>query len=114
MWPEGATFFLEVRRAESHVSINQGGASQGALLRIEAAKKDRTLNPEGGWSYFDFGEGGRNEMAQPEPRTASCYSCHSKHGAVEWTFTQFYPEQFAVAMAKHTVRKDYDPNVHAD
>jgi len=114
VWPEGATFFLEVRRAESHVSINQGGASQGALLGIEAAKKDHALNPEGGWSYFDFGEGGKNESARAEPRTASCYSCHSKHGAVEWTFTQFYPEQFAVARARGTVRKDYDPNLKAE
>jgi hypothetical protein len=28
---------------------------------------------------------------------------------VEWTFTQFYPEQFAVAQKLHTVRADYDP-----
>jgi hypothetical protein len=24
---------------------------------------------------------------------ASCYGCHSRNGAVEWTFTQFYPAQ---------------------
>jgi hypothetical protein len=33
---------------------------------------------------------------------------------VEWSFTQFYPEQFAVAQQKGTVRKDYDPNRKAE
>jgi hypothetical protein len=28
---------------------------------------------------------------------------------VEWTFTQFYPQQFEVAKQMGTVRKDYDP-----
>jgi hypothetical protein len=46
-----------------------------------------------------------------EPRTASCYDCHSRHGAVEWTFTQFYPQQFEVAQKLGTVRKDYDPDL---
>jgi hypothetical protein len=114
VWPEGAMFFLEIRRGESHVSINAQGATQGVLLGLEASVKDRRRNPDGGWAYFDFGPGGRADTGTQQPRSASCYSCHSKHGAVEWTFTQFYPEQLAVAQAKGTVRKDYDPDVHAE
>jgi hypothetical protein len=113
VWPEGTAFFLEIRRGLTHVSINSGGESQGDLLAIEAAVKDSKRNPEGGWAYFDFAQGGKATSAKMLPRTESCYGCHSRHGAVEWTFTQFYPDQFAIASAKGTVRKDYDPNVKA-
>ncbi len=109
-WPDGATFFLEVRQAMEHVSIGSSGSSQGVLLGLEAEKKDSIRYPDGGFAYFDFGPGGTREQAQPLARTATCYACHSQHGAVEWTFTQFYPEQFAVAQRLGTVRKDYDPN----
>lgn len=108
VWPEGTAFFLEIRQGRGQVSVDSSGRSQGELLALEAAVKDTRKYPDG-WAYFDFGPGGRNAQAQPEPRSASCYSCHSRHGAVEWTFTQFYPEQFAVARSKGTVRRDYDP-----
>ncbi len=76
---------------------------------MEAEHKDSTRYPDGGWAYFSFGRG-EQEQADPIPRTAGCYTCHRLHGAVEWTFTQFYPEQFAVAQRLGTVRKDYDPD----
>jgi hypothetical protein len=113
VWPEGTAFFLEIRQGLEGVSITSTGQSQGNLLRIEAAVKDSKRNPEGGWAYFDFGAGGKDKTARMLPKTESCYECHSKHGAVEWTFTQFYPEQFAVAQARGTVRKDYDPKAKA-
>ncbi len=108
-WPEGTTFFMEVRKAESHTDIGTSGNSQGELLAVEAETKDSTRYPDGGWAFFDFGPGGANERGQPLARTAECYTCHRLHGAVEQTFTQFYPEQFAVAKRMGTVRKDYDP-----
>jgi hypothetical protein len=107
-WPEGTTFFMEVREGVSHTAIGTSGNSQGALLAVEAEHKDSTRYPDGGWAYFSFGHG-EQEQAEPIPRTAECYTCHRLHGAVEWTFTQFYPEQFAVAQRLGTVRKDYDP-----
>ncbi|MEJ0006541.1 MAG: cytochrome P460 family protein [Steroidobacteraceae bacterium] len=109
-WQEGTTFFLEVRHGVGHASIASTGSSQGALIAIEAEKKDSALYPDGGFAFFDFGPGGSNVRAQPLPHTATCYACHSKNGAVEWTFTQFYPEPFAVAQRLGTVRKDYDPD----
>jgi hypothetical protein len=108
-WPEGTTFFMEVRAGVGHTDIGTRGSSQGELLAVEAERKDSTRYPDGGWAYFDFGPHGDDAQAQPMPRTHECYTCHRLHGAVEWTFTQFYPEQFAVAQAKGTVRKDYDP-----
>jgi len=109
-WPEGTMFMLEVRNAEENVSINAGGRTQGSLRAIEAAVKDSKRYPDGGWSYFSFdGPQGLKESTAPFPRTASCYACHSRNGAVEWTFTQFYPVPFEVAQKLGTVRKDYDP-----
>ena len=109
-WPEGTLFVLEIRRAEENVSINAGGRTQGAVVALEASVKDSTRYPDGGWSYFSFDSPqGPKPSAAPFPRTAECYSCHRTHGAVEWTFTQFYPELFEVAKQKGTVRPDYDP-----
>jgi cytochrome P460 len=112
VWPEGSVFFLEVRGGVTHASIDRQGRSQGPLLAIEALVKDTTRYPQDGWAFFDLGVD--RKSAAPMPRTASCYACHSKHAAVEWSFTQFYPEQFAVAQQKGTVRKDYDPNLKAE
>jgi Cytochrome P460 len=108
-WPDGTTFFMEVRAGVSHTDIGTRGNSQGELLAVEAEHKDSSRYPDGGWAYFDFGPRGEKAQAEPLPRTAECYTCHRLHGAVEWTFTQFYPEQFAVAQRLGTVRKDYDP-----
>jgi len=40
------------------------------------------------------------------PATADCYACHKEHGAVDTTFTQFYPTAKAIAVAKGTFRAD--------
>jgi hypothetical protein len=113
-WPEGTTFFLELRQGLGHAQADIKGLSQGPLLGLAAEQKDSARYPDGGFAYFDFGPGGTKERAGPLPRTAACYACHRQHGAVEWTFTQFYPEQFAVAQRLGTVRKDYDPNRKLD
>jgi hypothetical protein len=109
-WPDGTVFALEIRRAEENVSINIGGRTQGAMLALEAAVKDSKRYPEGGWAYFSFdGAQGLKPRTAPFPRDADCYGCHRAHGAVEWTFTQFYPELLDIARQKGTVRPDYDP-----
>lgn len=108
-WPDKTMFVLEIRSAEDHVSINNGGRTQGALLAIEAEVKDQARFP-GGWAYFSFG-GAPNlaATAAPLPTTASCYSCHKANTAVEQTFVQFYPTLMEVARRMGTVRADYDP-----
>jgi hypothetical protein len=110
VWPEGTVFVLEVRRALEAQSINQQGRTQGDVVVVEASVKDSKRFPDGGWAYFDFGtpQAAKSAVAAL-PRTEACYTCHRQNAAVEWTFTQFYPEQFEVATKKNTVRPDYDP-----
>jgi Cytochrome P460 len=108
-WPDGTYFILEVRRGEENVSINAGGRTQGAHVALEASVKDSKRYADG-WAYFSFDSpSGLKDSAAPFARTANCYGCHRAHGAVEWTFTQFYPQQFEVAKKMGTVRADYDP-----
>jgi hypothetical protein len=110
-WPDGTMFILEIRGALESVSINNGGRTQGDVVALEASVKDTARFPNGGWAYFAFNDpSGLKPTAAPFPRSAACYACHSANAAVEWTFAQFYPEQFEVAKRLGTVRVDYDPN----
>jgi Cytochrome P460 len=111
-WPDKTMFILEGRRAEANVSINNGGHTQGQMAFMEAAVKDTArFKNTGGWGYFSFdSRGGLVESAAALPPTASCYAGHSANTAVDNTFVQFYPELFAVAKARGTVKATYDPN----
>ena len=109
-WPDKTMFLLEIRQAETHVSINNGGETQGALLRLEAAVKDTERFPDTTWGYFSFdGPDGLLATAAPLPATASCYTCHRNNTAVENTFVQFYPTLMDVARRMGTVKPTYDP-----
>jgi cytochrome P460 len=107
VWPESTMFVLEIRTAETSGSIVTRGRFQTELLGIEAAVKDQRF--PGGWGYFGFDadDHGPTEAAEVLPESASCYGCHRASGAVEQTFTQFYPTLFEVARAKGTVRPDF-------
>ena len=111
-WPDKTMFILEGRRAETNVSINNGGHTQGEVAFVEAAVKDTArFTSTGGWGYFSFdSRDGLVESAAPLPSTAACYACHSANTAVDNTFVQFYPELLAVAKAKGTVKATYDPS----
>ncbi len=105
-WPEKTMFILEIRGAEEHVSINNGGQTQGGVMAIEASVKDSGRFPDTSWAYFDLGS---KQMAAPLPTSAVCYTCHKANTAVEWTFVQFYPTLFEVAKRMGTVKATYDP-----
>jgi len=114
-WPEHTVFVLEVRESVENSSINNGGRTQGGHAALEAAVKDSQRFKNGGWGYFTFDSPqGLADAAKVLPQSASCYACHSRNGAVEWTFTQFYSAQFEVAKKLGTVRADYDPNRKAE
>lgn len=110
-WPEKTVFILEIRRADENVSINNGGRTQGDVLAIEAAVKDRErFAGTGGWGYFSFdSREGLTDSAAPFPPTAQCYTCHEANTAVDNTFVQFYPTLFEVARKFGTVKPTYDP-----
>ena len=111
-WPDKTMFILEGRQAQTNVSINNGGHTQGDIAFMEAAVKDTSrFANTGGWGYFSFdSRTGLVDSAAALPSTATCYACHAANTAVDNTFVQFYPELFAVAKAKGTVKPTYDPN----
>ena len=111
-WPDKTMFILEGRQSLENVSINNGGRTQGERAFIEAAVKDvQRYKDTGGWGYFSFdSRDGLLNSVKPLPATAACYNCHASNTAVENTFVQFYPELFAVAKQKGTVKASYDPN----
>lgn len=104
-WPDQTIFILEGRSASSKGSINNGGHYQSDVISLAAAVKDRSRAPVGEWAYFAFGT--KFDTAAVLPKTAACYDCHSKNGAVENTFVQFYPTLLPIARAKGTLKPSY-------
>jgi hypothetical protein len=58
----------------------------------------------GKWAFFGFGAAKTAKMIR---QTASCYSCHDAHGAVDTTFVQFYPTLLPIAKTKRTLSSAY-------
>jgi hypothetical protein len=109
-WPEKTIFVLEIRRAGTNVSINNGGQTQGGMVALEVEVKDRSRFPETGWGFFNFGDAPNFQAAAAAlPTSATCYSCHRQNTAVENTFVQFYPTLMEVARRLGTVKPAYDP-----
>jgi hypothetical protein len=93
-WPDKTVFVMEGRGASSHGSINKHGQFQTSLMGVEYHVRD-TARFKGGWAFF-----AADDAAHPAavlPASAPCYACHEAHGAVDTTFTQFYPTARAIA-----------------
>lgn len=94
-WPDKTMFVLEVRGAHSHGSINKQGQYQTEdVMGVEAHIRDEERF-KGGWGFFRF-DGAA--PAKQIPYEAQCYACHLAHGAVDTTFTQFYPTAKPIAV----------------
>jgi Cytochrome P460 len=103
-WPDKTQFVLEIRGSSAKGSINHRGHFQsGDVKGLEMHVKD-TARFAGGWAFFDI-EGGA--PAAQMPVTAACYACHRDHGAVDTTFTQFYPTMLPVAKKQATLSAAY-------
>ena len=102
-WPDKTMIVLEHRGAEGKGSINERGNFQSGLMDVEVHIKDEARFP-GKWAFFGF-DGGKTSKAIPT--SASCYSCHSSHGAVDTTFVQFYPTLLPIARSKGTLAPSY-------
>lgn len=100
-WPDQTTFVLEIRGADSPVSINKRGHTQST----EAMGHELHVKDHGTWSFYDLPDGATEAKLIPPP--ATCYTCHEAHGAVDTTFTQFYPTLLPVAEQKHTLSPAY-------
>ena len=103
-WPDKTVMVLEIRGAETNLSINKGGHSQGeGVMGTEVHLKDVARFP-GGWAFFDVNGGGVGTLI---PKPASCYTCHEEHAAVDTTFVQFYPTLLPLARQKKTLSAAY-------
>jgi Cytochrome P460 len=109
-WPDKTMLVLEVRGAEGKGSINQRGNYQATeVMGLEVHVKDEARFP-GKWAFFGFDEG---KTAKMVPLTATCYSCHSAHAAVDTTFVQFYPTLLPIAKSKGTLSAPYQKESEA-
>jgi hypothetical protein len=102
-WPDKTAFVLEERSARGKGSINKTGNFQGDVAGVEMHVKDEARFP-GKWAFFSFNG---DKPAAMIPPAASCYSCHSEHGAVDTTFVQFYPTLLPIATSKRTLSPAY-------
>jgi len=101
-WPDGTVFVLENRAAASKGSINQHGQYQTEdRIGWEAHVRDEARF-KGGWGFFAFAGPGPARMI---PYSAPCYACHEAHGAVDTSFTQFYPTAKPIAVKAGTYRE---------
>ena len=97
-WPAKTILILENRASASQADINKHGHFQTTRTGLEAHVKDE----HGVWAFYSFGDGSKN-TGTLIPKSASCYSCHEQHGAVDTTFVQFYPTLLDIAKAKGKV-----------
>jgi Cytochrome P460 len=104
-WPDKTVIVLEPREARSNGSINQHGHYQGTdVMGLEVHVKDEARFP-GKWAFFDFDK--PTSKGTLIPQAASCYTCHTAHGAVDTTFVQFYPTLLPIAKDKRTLGPEF-------
>jgi len=111
-WVDGTVLILEVRESESKGSINQHGHYQSSIAAVEANVKDSTRFPKTGWAFFNLSpkdNGQAPATVKPIARGNNCETCHSKNGAVDNTFVQFYPELIPVAQKFGTFKSTPAP-----
>ncbi len=98
-WPDKTIFVMENRGAATHGSINKHGFYQTEdFMGLEFHVRDEARFP-GGWGFF-VSNGA--EPAKLLPTAAPCYACHKANGAVDSTFTQFYPTAKPIAVKAGT------------
>jgi hypothetical protein len=103
-WPDKTMLVLEVRGAKNKGSINQAGHFQDTdVMGVEVHVKDESRF-SGKWAFFAF-DG--NKPAKMIPQTATCYSCHAQHAAVDTTFVQFYPTLLPLAKSHNTLSPNF-------
>ncbi len=106
-WPEGTMFVIEIRSSKTKVHPNQAGWVQGDIAGMPASVKDSKRFGNAKWGYFGLMRNGKPSPATPMSTDGSdgCYSCHSKNGAVDNTFVQFYPTLKPIAEEHGTYKK---------
>ena len=105
-WPDKAVLIKENRMAESAGTLSKAGQFQVGVMNLEIHIKDQAR--PGQWAFFVSADG--KAPGKLMPQSASCYSCHQDHGAVDTTFVQFYPTLMPIAQEKGTISASYLKN----
>ena len=87
-FPDGTMLALTIRHPARRVPPSRAGWTEGDLVAVEMAVKDRSRFP-GSWAYFDFGTSATVARAIAPER---CANCHAEHAARDHVFVQFYPQ----------------------
>jgi hypothetical protein len=102
-WPDKTVLVKENRITASAGTISKSGKFQVGVASIELHVKDTARFP-GTWAFFVSDGKSPGDLMPP---SASCYSCHADHAAVDTTFVQFYPTLLDIAKAKGTLSAGY-------
>lgn len=104
-WPDKTVLMLEERGSGTNVGPNRGGHFQTELHGIATLVKDESRFPEK-WRFFSFNTKPGLPAGPGKPvQTTACLECHTKNGAVDHTFVQFYPTLKRVAIEKGTYQE---------
>jgi len=103
-WPDKTVLVKENRMAESAGTLSKSGQFQTGVMDLEIHVKDEARFP-GKWAFFVSSDG--KAAGTLMPQSASCYSCHQDHAAVDTTFVQFYPTLLGIAKDKSTLSAGY-------
>ena len=103
-WPDKTILVKENRMAESAGTLSKSGQFQTGVMDLEIHVKDEARFP-GKWAFFVSSDG--KAAGTLMPQSASCYSCHRDHAAVDTTFVQFYPIMLGIAKDKGTLSAGY-------
>ena len=104
-WPDKTIMLIENRGSGNTPALTKASRFQTSDIHgYEFHVKDAA---RGGWTFYYVKPG--DKIGTPFAKTASCYACHEKNGAVDTTFVQYYPTLADIAKAKRTYRTTAEP-----
>jgi len=98
-WPDKTMMIIEARASDDD-PLSKGGKFQNKITAWELHVKDAS---HGGWAFYAIQPTAKSGKAFP--KTAACFICHQKNGAVDTTFVQYYPTLIDAAVKAGTFKK---------
>ncbi len=85
---DGTMIALHFYGSQNNISINRSGFVMGSLHFMEIHYKDSERFPDG-FNFYTFNND--QTVAAEVPLPNDCVACHTKDGAYDGVFVQFYP-----------------------
>ncbi len=85
---DGTMIALHFYGSQNNISINRSGFVMGGLHFMEIHYKDSERFPDG-FNFYTFNND--QAVAAEVPLPNDCVACHTKDGAYDGVFVQFYP-----------------------